>query len=208
MQPPGQPQILKPTISPWGKVLVFLVFGLIWNGIISVFIVKAAKDWMNGRPEWFLMIFLIPFVLVGIVVILAFLHSLLALANPRPTVALGNQPALGEVLRVGWMFAGSAHRIGTLVVTLEAKEEAKYRHGTSTSTDSSVFYRQELCHTTDPHQIREGRTEIQLPPDLVPSFSSKNNKVIWLVRLHGAIAGWPDVNDDFVIDVKPGRNIG
>ncbi|MEI8312369.1 MAG: DUF3592 domain-containing protein, partial [Verrucomicrobiota bacterium] len=38
---------------------------LFWNGIVGVFISIVVAEWIGGKHEWFLMLFLTPFVVIG-----------------------------------------------------------------------------------------------------------------------------------------------
>ena len=57
---------LEPAAGPVAKVVGMVLFAAIWNGIVSVFVWQAWKGWQGANPDWFLTIFLIPFVLVGV----------------------------------------------------------------------------------------------------------------------------------------------
>gem|GEM_PF-2716050 len=50
-------------------LIVELVATLFWNGIVAVFLFQVLGGFHRGRPEWFLTIFLIPFLLVGLALI-------------------------------------------------------------------------------------------------------------------------------------------
>ena len=38
---------------------------LFWNGIVGVFVSIVVVEWLGGKHEWFLMLFLTPFVIIG-----------------------------------------------------------------------------------------------------------------------------------------------
>ena len=106
---PKGPVVLDPQVSPLGKVFGAVFFALFWNGIVSVFVFQAWKGWERGQPDWILTLFLVPFVLVGLVVIGAVGYLALALANPRPRLTIEKATArLGDELRLDWRFTGRA----------------------------------------------------------------------------------------------------
>jgi hypothetical protein len=88
-------------------------------------------------------------------------------------------------------------------ITLEGREEATYRRGTSTSTDKSVFASIELARVTHPKEMKRGRVKAAIPAGTMHSFASKNNKFVWELKVVGEIPRWPDVGEEYAIDVKP-----
>lgn len=196
---------LKPAASPLVQVVAAALVTLFWNGIVSVFVVEVIQSFARGRPEWFLMIFLIPFVLIGLVIFGIFIYSLLAVFNPRPhfTVAPG-AGRLGGDLRVAWRFTGAAHRLERLRVTLEGRESATYRRGTDTTTDTAVFARVPVADTAERTAMHSGNATVRLPLEAAaPSFQAKNNKVEWSLIVRGTIGRWPDVVVEFPYEMRP-----
>jgi hypothetical protein len=200
------PLVLKPQVGPVGKVAGSLFFALFWNGIVSVFVWQAWKGWEAGRPDWFLTIFLIPFVLVGVASFAFVGHCFLALANPRPRLTLlPGRPRLGDRLRLEWTFSGRAGRLGHLRIFLEGREEATYRRGTDTHTDREVFATYDLVDTANDWEIPRGTTEIDFPAETMHSFAAASNNIVWEIKVEGEIARWPDVNQNFPITISPLR---
>ena len=105
------PVDLEPQMGPWKKVFGTVFFAVFWNGIVSVFLLQVVKSHQRGDPEWFLTVFLIPFVLVGIGSVGFVFYFLLATANPRPKIRLlSGHPRLGDelIVRVGHSAGGRA----------------------------------------------------------------------------------------------------
>lgn len=196
---------LQPTATPAGKALALAFFALFWNGIVSVFVYQVIAAFARGRPEWFLTIFLIPFVVIGLGLVAAAIYSFLALFNPRPRVRLTpGSGRLGGELRLDWAFTGAVHRLERLRLTIEGRESAAYRRGTNTVTDTSVFARVPVLETADRTALRAGQATVRLPAEAVaPSFTADNNKVQWWLCLHGVIGRWPDVREEFPFEVRP-----
>lgn len=197
------PMELRPEGSP-GKRLVFLViFAVIWNGFIGCFLRFGIFG--SGRTGAFDAcgaVFMIPFVLVGLAVIVGVIYSLLALKNPRPTVTLSKSIVrLGDSVEVRWKVDGRTDRISVLNLTLEGREIATYRRGTNTSTDKHVFAKVDIAHITRPIEIAGGRATLRVPEKSMPSFQSANNRIQWALVIHGDIPYWPDMKEEFTIDV-------
>lgn len=195
-------QVLRAGTSRLGRLLLALFLALFWNGIVSVFIWQILESWRERRFEWAQAMFMTPFVLVGLALIAFFIYQLLALANPRPRLTVSSTTVpLGGRLEVRWEFSGQAERISHLRIWLEGREEVTYQRGTTTSTDKAVFARLELADRTERGVQRAGSGTVTVPADSMHSFRARHNKIVWALRVHGEIARWPDVQDEFPITV-------
>jgi hypothetical protein len=198
------PSELKAPVSPLMKLFGAILIAAFWNGIVSVFLWQAAEGWRHGHPDPCLSLFLLPFVVVGVGLMGLIGYQFLALFNPRLHVTLSQQAVpLGSYADLEWRFSGSVSRIERLTITLEGREEATYRRGTSTSTDKQVFYRAELEAIPAGPPVAAGRTRIEVPGDSAPTFEASNNKILWSVKVHAEIPHWPDVIEEFPLTVLP-----
>lgn len=180
-----------------------LVFALIWNGIVSA----AAWDTFSGGfdgVDLFTALFLVPFLLIGLAALGGVVYFFLTLFNPRVDLTMDpGQLNLGGAANVAWSFRGNAGRISKLTITLQGQEAATYRRGTSTSTDRSIFEKIPLVEVEDHAAIQQGHAVITVPEFTAPSFDAPNNKIQWQIKVHGEIASWPDVNEEFEVIVLP-----
>jgi len=198
------PVVLRPRYSPMAKLLRTVALALFWNGIVSIFVYQAVQGFRRGRPEWFLTVFMVPFVLVGLAIIAGVFYQLLALLNPRPVLRLSSRRIpLGGAAELSWEFSGRAGLIRRLRIVLNGREEATYRRGTKTRTDKNVFYELPLVETEQRHEVRSGQVGLVIPPDTMHSFEAANNKIVWELEVHGDIKRWPDVKESFKITVAP-----
>jgi len=200
---PG-PLRLASRSSRWGRVLGISFAALFWNGIVSVFAYQAWKAWERGRPDWFLVLFLVPFVLVGIGLVLAILHSLLALRNPRPTLFVSSRtPLLGEELGLQWSFAGRRDRLERLRIALVGREQATYQVGTDTRTATEDFFEHVVVDAPAPTCFALAQARFAIPDGSMHSFQSAHNKILWMLELEGKIRRWPDVRETYPLVVLP-----
>ncbi len=193
---------LKPRVTPLTRFIGMVFVAAFWNGIVSVFIFHAADGWRQGHQPWFLTLFLVPFVLAGAGFLIAVFYSLLSLANPKPVVRL--TPGVltpGCSFEVAWGLRGSAGRLQNLTIFLEGREEATYRRGTDTLTDRHVFARFVIAKAENPLEIAQGSARRDLPKDVPPGFAAENNKLLWSLRVHGKIDFWPDLGEEFEVQV-------
>lgn len=197
------PVLLAPAASRGVKVVGTLLVALFWNGIVSVFLVQLfSGGW--GAFDWFLALFLTPFVGVGLFLFGMFVLQVLALSNPVPVLTLNRRVLCpGDRLEVEWRMQGRVGALRRLRISLEGREEATYRRGTDTKTDREVFATVDLLDAGDPATMAGGRVARDLPGRLMHSFSAKNNKIVWALRVRGEIPRWPDVDEEFVVTIAP-----
>ncbi len=201
---PDGPRELRPSSTPVAMFFFMLFFATFWNGIVSVFVGIAVSSVIAGKPEWFLIIFICPFVLIGVVLIVAVIYTLLGIFNPRPTLTLSSSNlALGDRAEIEWKFDRSTSSLRKMTLTLRGIESAKYRRGTSTYTDTSTFASIPIVETQSPVEIAEGKAELVIPSRGMHSFEGTNNQIKWQLTVHGDVPFWPDVNMDFPIHVHP-----
>lgn len=200
------PQRLKPAHTRLAGLLALLAFGCIWNGVVGVFLWVWYADppfgnlW--GRVGFGL--FLLPFIFVGLLLILGVIRSVLSLVNPRITIALSSGAVpLGETIDVAWEVAGGWSRLNKLSIYIVGQEWARYVQGTDTRTDQSPFACIEVVSTANFDEIPFGTCSVTIPDQAMHTFEQPNNKIQWMVRVHGHIAWWPNVEEDFPFRVTP-----
>ncbi len=204
---PRAPRALKPAQTPLGKLGCAIFLAIFVGGLVGTFVWKGVLEPMRqgGHPEGCLMIFLIPFALIALGLIVNVPYQILALFNPRPRFEL--EPGVlapGERSRLRWRFTGMASRLSRVQITLEGREEATHRVGTTTRTDTSIFLQQTILDCASPEQIANGgEAAIELPANLVHTFTASHNKIAYKLKLQGTVARWPDLADEFEIDVAP-----
>ena len=198
------PLILKPKTSRAGKIIGSIVISLFWNGIVSVFVYQAFTGWQAGHPDYFLMVFMIPFVLIGLVMIGSIFYFIMAAFNPRPVIVLSKTTLrLGDSVPVNWATKGDVNKIQNFKLSLMGEESATYRRGTKTYTDRNTFYEKPIVTSHIPESIRRGEAMVQIPAESMHSFKSDNNAITWKIRMHCDVPRWPDAKDDFEITVYP-----
>lgn len=204
--PARGPVRLRTSSSPAARFGCFLGFALFWNGILSVFVVQAWSGWRSGHGVGCSTAFLLPFVLVGLLLVGLLVHGFLAMFNPRPALQLSSSSvALGDQLEVEWETTGNVDRVRSFSITLEGREEATYKRGTSQSTDKSTFAVIPLAQANRGRELRRGKAKFTVPADSMHSWKSSHNKFVWAIHVKGDIPWWPDIGEEFPIDVLPQR---
>lgn len=193
---------IEPDVSRFAKFIGVAVLAVIWNVICGWQLVSAVKLGPGSAIA-----FVSLFAIVGLVVLGCAVYAFLGLFNPTVEVLVAKeQPVLGEPLELRWRLAGKSSRVQRLQITLEGVEEATYMRSSDTKTEHHRFLNVAIAETSDPGEIADGAT-ILIPRDSVPSFSAKYNKIVWRLVVQGEIANWPDIEDEFIVDVVAHRRV-
>jgi len=202
--PPDGPLVLTSGTGRWVTCGAFLFFGLFWNGIISVFVVQVIRSFHSGHPNWLMAVFMTPFVVVGIGVILKFFHSLLALSNPKTTLSITRRPLhLGEETLLRWKLSGKISRLESFRIILTGSEKATYRRGTNTHTDTEEFRRITVYESPGSVIQPEGHATLVVPEETMHTFKASNNQIVWNLLIEAEIPRWPDIADSWEIEILP-----
>ena len=146
----SEPQRLKPASTKIGSLLGLVFLALFWNGIVGAVSFAIIGDGPKGVFLIFFILFLIPFVLIGLLIILGAIKAFLAMFNPVVEIALSaGAIARGSEVDVAWEIKGNAGRIRRLQIVAVGTEEARYRQGTNTVTATSYFGAIPIADTTE-----------------------------------------------------------
>lgn len=210
---PAGPLALHSSQSPLTRFLGSILFTLFWNGVVSVFVYQGVQTWRSGQPNWFLTLFLVPFVLVGLGCLGYVVYAFLGLFNPRVRLTLDTHPlVLGGSGHVSWCLTGRVVALRSLRIGLEGREEALHteRSGRDrrTRTDKTVFIRIPLFETMQPLLMTDGRAGLTIPPDTMHSFKAPHNRIVWVVTVKGDIPHWPDIAEEYPVEILPSPAAG
>ncbi len=56
--------------------IFFIIFALFWDAIVSIFVVQCINGFLSGEGDWFMCLFLVPFVTVGVAVPMVVIYLL------------------------------------------------------------------------------------------------------------------------------------
>ncbi len=193
------PVELRAKNRPLSRLILIVLAALFWNGIVSVFVAEVVRSWQRGRPEYFLTVFMIPFVAIGLFLIGAIFYALLGLFNPRPRLTLSSEriPLGGSVL-LEWEFSGNVQAIRELSIALEGSTQR-----TEEDSKEKVFVVLPVAQTTHWAEIQRGRATLMMPADTQHSFLGPEHKVCWTLKLKAPIRFCPAVKEEYNVIVTP-----
>ena len=194
----SEPRVLKPEYAPIARFVATAAMALFWNGLTHSLLVGGVIDgWRTGRQPILMTVFALPFVGMGVVLVVKAVRALLALWNPRAICTLRpGRLVAGERAELDWVFTGSIDQLRRLTITLEGREKTPSTEGPDKSTVFATFpiHSEELMGTA-----RQGSVRFQVPAGAPASSSSANPKIVWVVKLHGEIPGWADFEEEFPV---------
>ena len=53
--------------------------------------------------------------------------------------------------------------------------------------------------------LRRGKVKLAIPADTMHTFKSRNNRILWVLQVKGDIPRWPDIGDEYPLEVLPQR---
>jgi hypothetical protein len=198
------------TAAGW-KLFAVAAACLLWNALVAVFIVMAARGIARGEPDWVMIASIVPFAAAGVALVVYLGREVFAATGVGPTlIEISQHPlAPGKPYEI---FLSQAGRLTmrSLEVWLACDERATYRQGTDTRTETRrVFY--ERCFVRQDFQIQQGlpfesRCQVSVPAGAMHSFQADHNEVSWKLIVKGNVEGWPEYEREFQIVVNPNGN--
>jgi hypothetical protein len=197
--------------SPAWRLIFASVFGLIWNVSAAVLVFFASKSVVSGRPDWFLVLFIIPFVAVGAWVVRDFVRQMLIHTGIGPTqVEISDHPLRPSASCQVSLSQGGRLWMRSLALSLVCEEAATYQQGTDLRTETKLVFDRQIFRKTDfriePGLPFEHQCTVEIPADAAHSFQSEHNAVNWKLMVRGEADAWPPFERAFPVIVHPAHD--
>jgi hypothetical protein len=202
-------QTLKPSASEKSGRGCLMLFALFWLGFSLIWTYMA---WRGGGGA--MALFGVPFILIGLFLILgAMWRNIAGVKIAPPVLSVSNpSPSLGETIRVKWELR---FRTKTMLqdgrVELLFRESASYTQGTDRRTDThesvEEFYELDIGEMEAGKELH-GQHEFIIPADGMHTFKAENNRLEWFLRVRLNAMEWPDLADEFELNVQPKKAWG
>ena len=198
------------TSATWALISIG-IFCLVWNGIVlgvAIFVWQGLFG--PGPVQWLPPVFLVPFALVGLLLIGLFFRQLLITTGVGQTFVEISDHPLMPGRRYGLLVSQAGRlKMNSLKVLLVCEESATYRQGTNTRTETRRVF-EEAIFRRENFNIHRGlpfeqKCEMLIPAATMHSFKSDNNEINWKIVVAGDVERWPDYERSFPVVVYPGN---
>jgi hypothetical protein len=176
--------------------------------IATGLIVLVVDTTFRGRTDWVGAVLATALTFATVWLLVQFFRTLFMQTAVGPTeLEISDMPLVAGQPGTLLLVQPARVRLRLLELALECEEQATYRQGTDIRTEGAVVYSQLLFRKrgldVDDSQGLQRAIDFQLPEDVMHSFRSKNNSVLWRIRLTATVTGWPAVERRFPIIVLP-----
>ncbi|MBN1854111.1 MAG: hypothetical protein JW829_15395 [Pirellulales bacterium] len=180
----------------------------LWNAVVGLLIYHLISRFRVGLPSLLWTATLVPFVVVGIGLIIAWIRQLLLTTSVSVTrVEVEDHPFRpGETYEISLTQTGRM-KINLLEVLLICDERATYHQGTDIRRATERVFEQ-IVFQKDQFEIGPGETheehfELIVPSQAMHSLSANHNEVLWALMVRGKVHHLPDFERRFPICVYP-----
>ncbi len=194
--------------SPVWRLLALGLFCLVWNGLVSALIKVAYASYLAGQFNGFLTLFIVPFGLVGLRSMAAFVQQALIATGVGPcSLEVSDHPLYPGQRYEVFVTQSGRLRLQSFQVWFICEEEATYLQGTDIRTERRVVHEQ-LILQRDHFSIEPGmpfhcRSEMVIPPHSMHSFHSQHNGIEWKLVVRADVDRWPSYERIYPVILLP-----
>ncbi len=194
--------------APQWMLSALLAACLLWNGVASVFVVMAVRTHLRHEPDWLMTLLSLPFVVIGTVLFYFLYRQFRLMTRIGSTrVEISHHPLYpgGEYD----LFVSQAGHLTmkSLEVVLRCEEQATYRQGTDTRTETRCVLESPVLAEHDfeilPAKPFESQCRVRIPECAMHSFKSDHNQIGWKLLVRADDARGRDYQRAFPVIVHP-----
>lgn len=185
----------------FSQFLSMFIFGIVWNGFVGTFLVLILSDVKISIVP---LLFMTPFVIIGIVIIGQVVAEILRFANPCIILQPPVTPIKpGEPNTLSFKGSGKIERVSQLTIYLVGEEIVETKTGSKRELRKTEFYRDVLQQLDHHLMMQQGSFRILIPAEQLRRPESYNGVSHWRIEIKGVIPRWPDLFESYpLIPVK------
>lgn len=198
--------------SGFGAGCCLLGFGLLWSAItIPTSTAILREEGLRLASAFVLLFPVIGVTIVVIGLVLVGRNVLVRAKFGQGGVVASVLPGMpGETIKVAaaQLLKGDVP-VPRASLELRCDEWVRWRRGTDTYTEERTIYKdiRSFDEPSDGGHVRMVG-EFRIPDEAMHSFDAPDNKVLWFIRVHIEVPGWPDLSTDYEYQVAPVRAVG
>lgn len=178
--------------SPVWSLAVILIMCIAWGALCLASVSVAVGGFLDHRPEWNLVIAILPFFLIWLALIFYFLRIAKKSTAIAPTLLEMDEAPLhpGESASALLIQMGAFY-IFKLEVNLICEEEAVFTYGTDVRSEKNIVYRANLLSEQNFNITSDERFskffDVYIPANAMHSFDSPHNRIVWQLEVYGEV---------------------
>ncbi len=197
--------------APQWMLFALLAACLVWNGVASVFVIMAVRTHLRHQPDWLMTLLSLPFLVIGLALVYFLYRQFRLMTRIGSTrIEISHHPLYpgGEYD----LFVSQAGHLTmkSLEVVLQCEEQATYRQGTDTRTDTRCVLESPVLTARDfeilPARPFESQCRVRIPPCAMHSFKSDHNQIGWRLLVRADDVRGRDYQRAFPVIVHPRAN--
>ena len=195
---------LMPANSHGKNLTSAVLFALLWNGFMGfvVFIGLTQEEF-----PIFIWACLSIFILVGLGLIYNAIRQLIVWLTAGETIVeVGAEPLrFGQTTDL-YVYQEGKKQAQQIQIKVVCQEKVTYRQGTDTKSETRTFYETVLYEDFDVPIGKSGwqqNLKLSAPTNIMHSFDTSNNKVIWQIVVALKVANAPDFELAFPLRIVP-----
>ncbi len=194
--------------SPAWHLSALAVTCLLCLALDGLLIAVAVRSIHLGKPQYALIVFLVPLTAVTVWSTIYFVRQLLLHTWIGPTrVEISAHPLYAGREYQVFLSQGGHVRVKCIRLQLVCCEEVIYRQGTDLRSERRRVYEEVLLEKRDFLIDHASDFDIvvrfQVPPTAMHSFQSAHNAILWTLEVTGEFLRWPPLRRSFPIVVYP-----
>jgi hypothetical protein len=181
---------------------------IIGNGLMALFalgLYQLKTPDISPAAFWVITGLVVLFFIAPMIILeLRLFKKILAARNPRLVLHLAPEAIkLGGSADLQWTLTGAVGRIRRFRIWLEGRDEVERGHEETRWETAEIFKEIPIFDTQQPSAMRQGRAQVTVPKSSKCTSTESRTRIRWLLRVHGEIERWPDVDEYYPVTVLP-----
>ena len=193
---------LKRDTSTLDKIIKSFIVAVAANAIVSMFLIGIYHSFKDGKTDWFMAVFIIPFAITGILLIIGFLRTLLMLFSPSLKLEIYPTPLYpGCKANIRWKCKKDAEKISILTLKLTGEYNNETSNVSQKTEGYNRFEEMEIIKTEVPTQIAFGSAQFIFLENALPPTDGEEKNIRWFIELNAAVKNAPDLRETYTLPV-------
>jgi hypothetical protein len=186
-------QVVRKSQSRVKGLFMLVGITIVWNGIVGAVSYGIWDGWSHGDFSIFPLLIVVPFALIGALLIAGIPYAILQLFNPSLDITVSDEaPEPGTKITISWRLNGNVRRVRRLDITLEfaaRQNEDSRQKGSKIALPSYVV---KVTSTDRPATIEKGTAQVMLPSREELALRAGAETGSWSIKAVLSIPWYPD----------------